>query len=129
MSSRPEPQSVRAGRWLLGLAAMLAFASAGHSARKAVIPYDPPGESAAFAEVPGKDLVEANCLACHSADYISTQPRGPGFGQGFWEAEVHKMISVYGAPIEADDVPKIIEYLTTAYGKASSGVPAANGGK
>jgi sulfite dehydrogenase (cytochrome) subunit B len=121
MSSRPEPESARSGRWLLGLAAMLAFASAGHSARKAVIPYDPPGESAVFVEAPGKDLVEANCLACHSADYISTQPRGPGFGRAFWETEVHKMIAVYGAPIDAQDVPKIVDYLATAYGESRTG--------
>jgi hypothetical protein len=33
----------------------------------------------------------------------------------FWQAEVTKMIKVYGAPIDDADVPKIVEYLSTAY--------------
>jgi hypothetical protein len=48
-------------------------------------------------------------------DYISTQPRGPKFKKDFWQAEVIKMIKVYGAPIDEGDVPKIVEYLTATY--------------
>jgi hypothetical protein len=34
-----------------------------------------------------------------------------------WEASVIKMINVMGAPIRAEDVPQLIDYLTTHYGK------------
>lgn len=48
-------------------------------------------------------------------DYISTQPRGLGFGHAFWDAEVHKMIAVYGAPIEPAGAPRIVDHLASAY--------------
>jgi len=56
-----------------------------------------------------------NCTACHSADYIATQPRGPQFKEEFWRAEVNKMIKVYGAPIADADIAKIVEYLAATY--------------
>jgi hypothetical protein len=33
----------------------------------------------------------------------------------FWEAEVQKMIKVYGAPIDQNDVKAIVDYLAQAY--------------
>src|SRR5262249_57458744 len=64
---------------------------------------------------PNRDVVKANCPACHSADYVQIQPRGEKFKKDFWQAEVTKMIKVYGAPIDDADVPKIVEYLTATY--------------
>jgi len=63
----------------------------------------------------GKELVEANCRACHSLDYIKMN--SPFLDRKGWEAEVNKMIKVYKAPVKPEDVPKIIEYLTKYYGK------------
>ena len=37
------------------------------------------------------------------------------FKKAFWEAEVTKMINVYGAPIDKADVPKIVDYLVQVY--------------
>ena len=54
-------------------------------------------------------------MACHSVDYVQTQPRGAKFKEDFWRAEVTKMIKVYGAPIAEADVGKIVEYLTQTY--------------
>lgn len=79
------------------------------------VDYELPQENATFKPGPNLDIVQGNCGACHSADYIQTQPRGPKFGKAFWQAEVTKMIKVYGAPIKEEDVPKIVEYLSTAY--------------
>lgn len=79
------------------------------------VDYELPEETASFKPGPNLDVVQGNCGACHSADYIQTQPRGPKFGKAFWQAEVTKMIKVYGAPIKEEDVPKIVEYLSTAY--------------
>ncbi|ADO45204.1 sulfite dehydrogenase (cytochrome) subunit SorB [Hydrogenobacter thermophilus TK-6] len=63
----------------------------------------------------GKALVEANCSVCHSLDYI--QMNSPFLDKKGWEAEVNKMIKVFGAPVKQEDVPKIVEYLTKYYGK------------
>jgi hypothetical protein len=64
----------------------------------------------------------ALCLMCHSVDYGSSQPPMP---LGFWDAEVKKMVGTYGAPIPADQVPLIVEYLNQAYPPAPAPAPAA----
>ena len=79
------------------------------------INYDLPDETATFKPGPNLEVVQGNCGACHSADYVLTQPIGPKFKKDFWQAEVTKMIKVYGAPIDEKDVPKIVEYLTATY--------------
>jgi mono/diheme cytochrome c family protein len=77
--------------------------------------YKVPEETAAFKPGANLDVVRNNCTACHSADYINTQPRGPRFKKEFWQAEVTKMIKVYGAPIDEADVGKIVDYLAATY--------------
>jgi mono/diheme cytochrome c family protein len=77
--------------------------------------YELPPETAAFRPGPHLEVVVNNCSACHSADYIATQPHGEKFKEDFWKAEVNKMIKVYGAPIADADVPKIVEYLAATY--------------
>lgn len=62
----------------------------------------------------GVDLVEAQCAACHSLDYIQTQPRGKG--PQFWKDAVTKMTNVYGAAIEPADAERISSYLAKTYG-------------
>ncbi len=79
------------------------------------VTYQLPEETAAFRPGPGLDMVQGNCGSCHSPDYIMTQPRGPKFGKDFWQAEVVKMINVFGAPIDQKDVPAIVDSLTAAY--------------
>lgn len=77
--------------------------------------YKLPGETAAFKPGPNLEIVQKNCTACHSADYVQTQPRGAKFKEDFWRAEVTKMIKVYGAPIDEADVGKIVSYLAQTY--------------
>jgi len=81
----------------------------------APVSYKIPEETAAFKPGDNLDVVRNNCTACHSADYIQTQPRGAKFKKDFWQAEVTKMIKTYGAPIDEADVPKIVEYLSENY--------------
>jgi hypothetical protein len=60
---------------------------------------------------PGDDKAEAinnNCLACHSAGMILTQPH---LTRPQWQAEVEKMRNVHKAPISGADVPAIVDYL------------------
>jgi mono/diheme cytochrome c family protein len=59
---------------------------------------------------PGADVVNNNCLACHSAGMVLTQPRLP---RAVWQAEVDKMRNTYKAPVDAADVPAIVDYLAT----------------
>jgi cytochrome c5 len=77
--------------------------------------YKLPDETAAFKPGPNLEVVQNNCTACHSADYVKTQPQGPKFKKDFWQAEVTKMIKVFGAPIDDADVPKIVDYLSQTY--------------
>ncbi len=87
----------------------------GMAATAAPVNYTLPEETAAFKPGPNLEVVQNNCTACHSADYIKTQPHGEKFKKDFWAAEVTKMIKVYGAPIEDADVGKIVEYLAATY--------------
>ena len=64
---------------------------------------------------PGRDKVEANCASCHSLDYILGN--SPFMNRGVWEAEVTKMIKVYGAPIADADAKEIADYLAKNYGQ------------
>jgi mono/diheme cytochrome c family protein len=99
---------------LLGLAAT-ACGLAIVSVNARPVSYTLPDETAAFKPGPNLDVMQGNCGGCHSADYILTQPQGPKFKKEFWQAEVTKMITVFGAPIAAGDVPKIVDYLTANY--------------
>jgi mono/diheme cytochrome c family protein len=79
------------------------------------VDYKLPDETAAFRPGNNLDVVQANCTGCHSADYIETQPRGEKSKKDFWQAEVTKMIKVYGAPIDPADVSRIVDYLAASY--------------
>lgn len=67
-----------------------------------------------LADAPGREAAENNCASCHSLDYPRTN--SPFLDRKGWEAEVNKMINVFGAPISAADAKTIVEYLTKNYG-------------
>jgi hypothetical protein len=69
-------------------------------------------------KAPGLDKVEGNCAACHSLDYI--QMNSPYPNAALWDAEVTKMIKVYGAPIAEADAAAIKDYLAKNYGTPGS---------
>jgi mono/diheme cytochrome c family protein len=75
-----------------------------------------PPETAKLKEGAGVELVKGQCLLCHSADYISTQPPLSGTA---WKATVIKMRDKYGAPIVEDKIETLVEYLTANYGPAA----------
>ena len=79
------------------------------------VSYALPEETVELKPGPNVETARNNCTACHSADYIKTQPQGPKFKKDFWQVEVTKMIKVFGAPIDEADVPKIVDYLTENY--------------
>jgi mono/diheme cytochrome c family protein len=89
------------------------LSAAAHAAPRT---YTLPDETATLAVGPNLETVQGNCAACHSADYISTQPRNVADPRAFWKAEVVKMQKAYGASIADPDVPAIVEYLAQTYG-------------
>ena len=99
-------------RWL---ATALVLASG--AAHAAPTTYVLPEPTAQLKPLKGHEVglasAQANCLSCHSVDYIAMQP--PEKGKVFWDSEVTKMIKVYHAPIEEADAKAISSYLTDAY--------------
>ena len=91
---------------------LLCLAAVASSALAEPIVYQLPPETAVLRPGPGVETAGV-CTACHSADYISTQPSGKG--KAFWQAEVQKMIKVYKAPIGEDDAATIANYLAATY--------------
>ena len=72
-----------------------------------------PKETAKFKPGRGSELATSNCLLCHSADYVATQPQ---LTRTAWKAAVEKMRLKYGAPIATNKVEEIVDYLTATYG-------------
>ena len=75
-------------------------------------------ETSHFVDGVGIEGAQLHCLACHSADYVNTQPRG--MPEAFWTAEVAKMRTAYGATMTDDDAKAVVKYLTATYGAAAS---------
>lgn len=61
----------------------------------------------------GADVMNANCLGCHSTEMVSTQPNLP---EATWKAEIGKMRAAFKAPIADADIPAILAYLMQAKG-------------
>ena len=60
----------------------------------------------------GRKTVEDYCSSCHSLRYITMQPPLPA---ATWEAEVNKMVKIFGQPIPEEAQPVIIKYLQAHY--------------
>jgi len=59
------------------------------------------------------DVVQANCLMCHSFGYIENQGKQP---KKFWVEKVAKMRHAFKAPITDEDAKTIANYLYRYYG-------------
>jgi sulfite dehydrogenase (cytochrome) subunit B len=96
----------------VGITFLLSLITVASSAIAEPMVYQLPPETAQLKPGPGVDTAIV-CTACHSTDYISTQPSGKG--KAFWQAEVQKMIKAYKAPIGEDDAAVIANYLAATY--------------
>ena len=76
-----------------------------------------PPESVIFKKAPGAEIAAGQCLLCHSAEYITTQPP---LARAAWKASVEKMQLKYGAPMPAEQVEALVDYLTKSYGPESA---------
>ncbi len=69
---------------------------------------DLPADERTFPGGTEAEAINNNCLACHSAGMVLTQPR---LTRAEWQAEVNKMIHVYKAPVDPKDIGAILDYL------------------
>jgi mono/diheme cytochrome c family protein len=61
----------------------------------------------------GLDAVQASCATCHTLGYI--RMNSVFLSPDVWKAEVTKMRTALGAPIDDDTANTIVKYLTTNY--------------
>ena len=92
------------------LTALAAPASAVEPIRFSSVHVDLPTGDRVFPGGSEADAINGNCLACHSAGMVLTQPP---LSRPQWQAEVDKMIHVYKAPVDPADVAAIVAYLTS----------------
>ncbi len=85
-----------------------------NAADKASDSWKLPAEETRLKPGAGAELVKANCLLCHSTDYISTQP---ALTRDQWKATVLKMQQKFGAPFNAEKMDPVVDYLVKSYGK------------
>jgi hypothetical protein len=74
----------------------------------------PDGEQLVSSPLPGYAKAQANCTLCHSAEYMRYQP--PNAARPYWDAMVHRMKTVFKAPLADEDMPEIVDYLAKTYG-------------
>ena len=108
----------RAAVIVLALAAAFAYA-----ATKRSVSFDPelPVLGTRFHSLPagaGKQLVEASCFPCHSADMLVQQR----LTEKQWTAEVDKMVR-WGALMKESDKPAVVAYLARNFGPANKFTP------
>lgn len=109
--TRAAPMTIVFVAVALGAASLVAAKR--HSAAARPQTYVLPEETATLRDGPGKETAQSNCSACHSVDYVTTQP--PGKGRAFWEGAVKKMVKAYHARISDEDAKTIIDYLSATY--------------
>jgi len=78
-----------------------------------------PAEVTAFKQDKGAEIANAQCLICHSVEYVTTQPPLP---RAFWKGSIQKMQQKYGASIPDEQIEPLTDYLTRNYGAAATGV-------
>jgi mono/diheme cytochrome c family protein len=64
--------------------------------------------------LPGYAKAQAQCVACHSAEYMLFQP--PNASRAYWDTMTKRMKAVFKAPLDDADIPEIVDYLAATYG-------------
>lgn len=73
-------------------------------------------ESVTLKPGPGLDAVTTSCSICHTLNYI--RMNSVFLTPDDWKAEVTKMRTALGAPIDDDTANTIIKYLSATYAAA-----------
>nr|WP_315596211.1 cytochrome c [uncultured Cupriavidus sp.] len=105
--------SLRSRTTIVQLAALVAMSvTTGAMALEIKLPQETASYKAS--SLPGYNLALQNCMTCHSAQYVATQPSSSS--RAYWEATVKKMKKPFGAPLKDEDMPAIVDYLVKNYG-------------
>jgi mono/diheme cytochrome c family protein len=80
----------------------------------AIVRVELPAGDEPFPPGVGADIASSQCLICHSAGMVLTQPP---LKKDEWRAEIIKMRSAFGAPIPDDQVDGLSEYLKNINGR------------
>jgi len=101
---------------LPAIAVVVTAMTLGAPARAATKSIDlpPDGVQLKASDLPGYAKAQANCVACHSAEYMLYQPASAA--RAYWDAMAKRMKAVFKAPIADDDIPVIVDYLVRTYG-------------
>ena len=87
---------------------------------------DLPASQISFPAGDGSVIANAYCLICHSAGMVLRQPP---LTQDEWTVEINKMRNAFGAPIPADQVQALAQYLRSITGRQSQKGPSAVDGQ
>jgi sulfite dehydrogenase (cytochrome) subunit B len=96
------------------VSALVVCASATGLSGAKSITLPPDGVQLTASALPGYAKAQANCVACHSAEYMVYQP--PNAPRPYWDAMVKRMKMVFNAPVDDADMPAIVDYLVKTYG-------------
>jgi mono/diheme cytochrome c family protein len=102
------------GWWNSAKAASPSDKQGAASRQWAIVRVELPASDESFPPGAGADIAASQCLICHSAGMVLTQPP---LTKGEWRAEIMKMRSAYGAPIPDDQVDGLSEYLKSINGR------------
>jgi cytochrome c5 len=80
----------------------------------AVVSVELPVSNEIFPPGPGADVADSQCLICHSAGMVLRQPP---LTKEEWRSEIQKMRAAYGAPLPAQQVDALSEYLQRIDGR------------
>jgi hypothetical protein len=114
-------KSLYAGAALMLLLALLAteLPAAGRRDDPDPVPHGPvytitlPDAAPTLPPGPHQPQFQAVCRLCHSPRLVLTQPRFP---EKKWAEIVHKMVTVYHAPIQPEQERDIVSYLVAIRG-------------
>jgi cytochrome c5 len=87
-----------------------AAASSGELMKFKSVSVELPQGDRTFPGGPEAEAINNNCLVCHSAGMVLTQPKR---SKAEWTETVNKMVHAYKAPIDETDMPAIIAYLAS----------------
>jgi mono/diheme cytochrome c family protein len=82
--------------------------------QRTIVKVELPASNESFPPGAGADIASSQCLICHSAGMVLTQPP---LKKEEWRAEIMKMRSSYGAPIPEEQVDGLAEYLKNINGR------------
>lgn len=98
------------------LAAVVAATCLAAATGAAALTIDLPTETTVYKpnSLAGYELVQRNCMTCHSAQYVASQPTTSS--RTYWDATVKKMKKPFGATFDDAEIPAMVDYLTKTYG-------------